>query len=266
MILFRRSHESDNPLKNFLFKVFGFPHIGTRIRADAVFSLILNFKPGIKVLDIGCGRAFFGMELQKRGAEVYYIDLLKGIDHKSIKSVRNVFYKDNLAFNFQVGFANKLPFKDDIFDIILIPDVIEHIKEEYEVISEMKRVLKSNGYFIASTPAYGFHSGKFKWFFRFIHRNTFLKYVPIWNENYLYPQLHMKAKVHLREYSLNRWMDLASKFDMNFSDYRWEYKLFGALFVELSHTFNAFEKYGGFVFFLFYPLVKLDNLLPIKGT
>ena len=52
--------------------------------------------------------------------------------------------------------ALKLPFKDDLFDVILILDVIEHIKDDNSFLSEAKRVLKKNGKIILTAPALQF--------------------------------------------------------------------------------------------------------------
>lgn len=48
-----------------------------------------------------------------------------------------------------VGDAHSLPFKDDIFDLILLEAVVEHLKKPWVAVEEFYRVLRSNGYIYA---------------------------------------------------------------------------------------------------------------------
>jgi SAM-dependent methyltransferase len=50
------------------------------------------------------------------------------------------------------GSALQLPFTNSSFDLIIIQDVIEHLINTSEFYSEIKRVLKTNGYIYLSTP------------------------------------------------------------------------------------------------------------------
>lgn len=53
-----------------------------------------------------------------------------------------------------VGDACNLPYKDNTFDIVVALDVLEHIEDDNQAITEIHRVLKSNGFFIFTVPAY----------------------------------------------------------------------------------------------------------------
>jgi SAM-dependent methyltransferase len=50
------------------------------------------------------------------------------------------------------GTALQLPFNDQCFDVIIIQDVIEHFTDINSFYSEIKRVLKPNGFVFVSTP------------------------------------------------------------------------------------------------------------------
>lgn len=52
----------------------------------------------------------------------------------------------------QVLNANKLPFKNNTFDLILFNHVIEHISNYEKAVKEIYRVLKKNGYLYIATP------------------------------------------------------------------------------------------------------------------
>ena len=50
------------------------------------------------------------------------------------------------------GSALQLPFSNHSFDLIIIQDVIEHLSNTADFYSEVKRILKTNGYIYLSTP------------------------------------------------------------------------------------------------------------------
>ncbi len=264
-ILFRRPHESDSLIKNFYYRTFGVPHIGTKLRGRAVFRLFIATRP-LKILEIGCGSSYFSYELAKRGHHVTSLDSFTGISRRDVDNIRTIFRKGGMKFHFVDGKATKLPFKRNSFDAVFIIDVIEHVPDEDKALKEIYRVLKPGGFFIASTPAIGFHRGKFKRFFRYIHEHTFLKKLPIWDEVQLHPENHMKSEGHLREYSLERWQKLCMMHHFNLETWEDEYRFFGALFVELYHTFRFVDRHGNLLFSFLYPLTFLDAFIPVKGT
>jgi len=50
--------------------------------------------------------------------------------------------------------GDRLPFKDNSFDIITALDVVEHIKNDTKTLKEWRRVLKPGGTIIVTVPAY----------------------------------------------------------------------------------------------------------------
>jgi len=108
----------------------------------------LPTRSGLNILDIGCGTgetmSFVKSFLSK--------SKLTGVDNSqvAINFARKRGHKV-LKVN-----ALKLPFEDNTFDVILILDVIEHIKDDYAFLSEAKRVLKKSGKIIVTAPALQF--------------------------------------------------------------------------------------------------------------
>jgi len=111
-------------------------------RYEPVLSFIKKMdKRGVKILDIGCGTGMAAERLKDFGA-VYGVD----ISPKSIEQAR-----DRLDEAY-VSLAEKLPFQNEIFDVIVCTEVIEHLLAPSEALSEFNRVLRSGGYLIISTP------------------------------------------------------------------------------------------------------------------
>ena len=96
-----------------------------------------------KFLDIGCGLGFFSLRAGKLGANVYGIDIGSNL----IKICKKRYPKGK----FSVASAERIPFKDNSFDIILCTEVIEHVNNQQKVIDEIFRVLNS-----AYANIYGF--------------------------------------------------------------------------------------------------------------
>lgn len=93
---------------------------------------------GQRALDIGCRDGHFSELLKKRGYRVDSLDIKKE-------------YQDA-----QIVDANvHLPWEDGTFDLIWCSEVIEHLKDPAFSINEFRRVLKTGGGLIITTPNSG---------------------------------------------------------------------------------------------------------------
>ncbi len=105
-----------------------------------------------KVLDLGSGGGSLTYLLAKSGAEVIgaeYDEL--GIKYAR-ENLQNVSKDKNLNYQFVQASAYNLPFPDDFFDVVVSCEVIEHLAEPEKMLKEMKRVLRSGGKFVLTTP------------------------------------------------------------------------------------------------------------------
>ncbi len=119
----------------------------------AFFSLIrpiegLLFQKNISlikfpILDFGCGDGFFAKTVFEKIKIDVGIDLIE--NNKVNKARKNNVYKKIVLYD-----GNKLPFKDNSFNTIISNCVLEHVPQINDSLAEIYRVLKPNGYFIAS--------------------------------------------------------------------------------------------------------------------
>ncbi len=95
-------------------------------------------------LDIGCGDGTNAKKLKKSGFAVYGLDISKSAVKKAkIKNIKTKVIDLNLQ---------KLPYKDNFFDLIWMTDVIEHVFWPDFLLSEINRVIKKGGYLYLTTP------------------------------------------------------------------------------------------------------------------
>lgn len=98
-------------------------------------------KPGVRVLDIGCGHSTFLEKAYGQSEETYGIDL----DEEGLKT-------NNCIKNKVVADAEKLPFEDGFFDLVVSAWVVEHLVRPEKVFAEIHRVLKPGGKVVFLTP------------------------------------------------------------------------------------------------------------------
>lgn len=120
------------------------------IRHKDYFLHLLDIKPGIKVLDIGCADGAMMVYSGLLGAEVYGIDLSPEWIEKANKYLK----KYNIKGKAILGDAKKIGFPDNYFDKVVSSDFFEHLSYEDSllVLKELKRVLKPGGMLFIKTP------------------------------------------------------------------------------------------------------------------
>jgi ubiquinone/menaquinone biosynthesis C-methylase UbiE len=105
----------------------------------------LEIKPKDKVLDLGCGAASIWYSLKKiKDIEITGLDVSPAM----IKEAKKLYHKAN----FIIGNSEKLPFKDESFDVVLVSSVLHHLPEPDKSFKEIRRVLKPYGKLIGREP------------------------------------------------------------------------------------------------------------------
>ncbi len=105
-----------------------------------------QLKPGQKVLDVGCGKAFLLFELTQvvPGIEVVGIDISEyGIGHA----------KEEIRDCLQIAEAQKLPFEDNSFDLVISLTTLHNLKvfDLKKAVKEIERVSKGNSYIMVES-------------------------------------------------------------------------------------------------------------------
>lgn len=149
-------------------------------------KIIGNFN-GKSLLNIGCGTGGFNVEAAKKGAKIYAVEPEKdALFISRLKADKVGINKKNIVN----GVAEKLPFRDNQFDIVYCFSVVEHVSNLNRSLEEMIRVCKNSGKIYIETRDYrGFYEGHYKIFWLPLFPKKIARYylkIRKRNPNYLF--------------------------------------------------------------------------------
>lgn len=101
-------------------------------------------KSGQKALELGCGSGNLASLLYDEGISIIGSD----ISQSAVDHARQQYPK----IDFKVHSADALPYDNQTFDLVMSFDVFEHLPDVDRHLSEVRRVLKNNGYYVLQTP------------------------------------------------------------------------------------------------------------------
>lgn len=104
-----------------------------------------KLKNNDKILEIGAGAGFALNHVDPKIHKYFPLDIsaynLKRVEEKTDGEIFSV-----------SGDVFNLPFPSDSFDFILLSEVLEHLNDPLEAVTELQRVLKAGGSLIVSVP------------------------------------------------------------------------------------------------------------------
>ena len=105
-------------------------------------EILKYLKLEMTVLDLGAGAGIVPeMDFKGKAKMIYGLD-----PDERVSS--NPFLDSAVC-----GTAEEMPFADEMFDIILCQNVMEHIERPITMLAQVKRVLKKGGLFLVKTPS-----------------------------------------------------------------------------------------------------------------
>jgi 2-polyprenyl-6-hydroxyphenyl methylase / 3-demethylubiquinone-9 3-methyltransferase len=109
--------------------------------------LLDHVEAGERVLDLGCGEGLFADELVRAGAQVVAVDVAE-------EPLRRARSRDPSLDLRLIEPDGEWGLEDSSFDVVWAGEVIEHVADTAAWMSELRRVLRSGGRVLLSTPAH----------------------------------------------------------------------------------------------------------------
>ena len=113
-------------------------------KRDSSLLAMLDYHPSSEVIDLGCGDGKFSNKVKEKIGN----ETIVGVD-LCINSLEKA-EKKGLVVK-KVDLDNTFPFKNNVFDVIVSNQVIEHLIYPVKFMKEVYRLLKPGGYALIST-------------------------------------------------------------------------------------------------------------------
>ncbi len=171
------------------------PHMEVAKAYSHIINKIKNKKKDITILDVGCLSGHFNYTFTKKLKNKF---TYTGIDPWKLHiDAANKIWKKEKSVNFQVGWAQKIPYEKDNFDFVICSNVLTHIPEITRPLKEMLRVTKK--YLILRTPI---HDKSYR--IQMVLNSKWFKYTNIKPENEFdkkgNPRVYEYYDVHSKDY------------------------------------------------------------------
>ena len=199
-------------------KVFNPSYIGRR--ADILHLIPNNIS---KVLDIGCSTGSLGEQIKQRSrVEVVGIETDEQMANVAKKKLDRVVVEDIEKINLETHFLH------NYFDCIILADVLEHLKNPWDVLKNATTFLNNEGIIIASIP-------------NVRHYTTIINLVIKGYWPYRERGIHDKA--HLRFFTLKNIKELFQYPNLEIIRIERNYRI-----IEKPHPINRYGKYFAILF------------------
>jgi 2-polyprenyl-6-hydroxyphenyl methylase/3-demethylubiquinone-9 3-methyltransferase len=193
----------------------------TRIR-DCALMLARSrglTQPALRVIDIGCGAGTQSIIWAADGHQVAAVDVSEAL----VAIGKRRAGERGLNVEFSVGTARSLPFGPELFDVVLMPELLEHVVEWEDCLSEATRVLRPGGILYVSTTnrlcpkQQEFALPLYSWYPRAIKRWCESKAIttrPEWANHTRFPAVNWFTYFELQRWLSKRGVTTLDRFDV----------------------------------------------------
>jgi SAM-dependent methyltransferase len=107
-------------------------------------------KPGMQVVDIGCGDGGYINFCSSRGADVTFVD----IQEAKVAALEERLKQRNDGGTVKgiVSDCDPIPLENHYADLVISTEVIEHVRDPKKVLTEIVRIGKPDAYYVITVP------------------------------------------------------------------------------------------------------------------
>ncbi len=187
---------------------------------------------GARILDVGCGVGTYVRRMRELSDAVYGVDVDEQRVRRGSASLPNLL----------IAVGEHLPFRDNAFDVVLLNEVIEHVRDDAATLREACRVVAAGGRVVIFAPnlfypfeTHGVYVGK-----RYVFGNIpFVHYLPA--------PLRRRLAPHVRAYTR---ADLQRLTEVIGADWAWH----GVIYPGFDNIAARSKLLGGVLRRVFYGL------------
>jgi len=103
-----------------------------------------------RIIEVGCGLGGFVMNIAKRGGRIVGLDISAKAVHIARDLAKRLKLQDNV--DLVVGDAQFLPFKEEVGDIVICSETLEHVPDYEKAFGELSRIADMSGYLCLTVP------------------------------------------------------------------------------------------------------------------
>ncbi len=173
----------------------------------------------LDVADIGCGAGSQSILWAEKGHRVAALDVSASLIEIGHKRAAH----RGLSIQFSVGRAQALPFRSEHFDVVLMPELLEHVADWEVCLREAVRVLRSGGVVYVSTTnrlcpiQQEFNLPLYSWYPAVLKRWCEAKALstrPEWANHTRYPAVNWFSYFELQRWFNSQGVDTLDRFDI----------------------------------------------------
>lgn len=103
---------------------------------------------GERVLEMGCGNGDLYSYVASYGVTIYGVD----ISPVAIRMAKAKCLELGLTGRFACCDSSDIPLSDSIFDVVILPEIVEHVDDPIPILKEAKRLCKLGGRIVITVP------------------------------------------------------------------------------------------------------------------
>ena len=118
----------------------------------------LHIRPGSKILDVGCGSGRHTCAVSRLenvmaiGLDINFADVTEA--RKRLLEEKALGVQGNGIWETMVADITALPFKENVFDVVICSEILEHVHHQEAAAHEVSRVVKPGKDVVVSVPRY----------------------------------------------------------------------------------------------------------------